>query len=415
MTDPAADYDVIVIGAGAAGLAAGRELSRAGVKFRILEARPRIGGRAWTITGKFPGAFPLDLGCGWLHSADINPFSAILGKLGFTIDKTPPAWGRHSLDLGFSNEEQAAFGRAIAGFRTRLAAAAKAPDAPASTMLEPGNRFNALIAAVTTYASGVAPEHLSIHDTANYADTGLNWRVVEGYGAGIAALGRDLPITLACPVTAIDHSGTHLRLATPQGAITAVKAIVTLPTDLLAAETLAFNPPLPEKCAAAAALPLGLADKVVLALDRQMNLPKDGHLFGRIDHTDTASYHLRPFGRNLIEAYFGGELAADLEAEGPEAFYAFAEDEIADLLGTSIRLRLKRVSETSWGRDPFARGAYSYARPGHAGAREILAAPVEDRIFFAGEACSKNDFSTAHGAYLTGVAAAHAALAVAAR
>ncbi len=407
-TSVLADYDVVVIGAGAAGLAAGRQLAQAGVKFRILEARSRIGGRAFTSASEFP----LDLGCGWLHSADANPFTAILSGLGFTIDKTPPAWGRHSLDLGFSAEEQLAFDRAMTTFWRDLAKAARdAPDQPAAGLLAPGGPFNALIAAVMSYASGTEPDRLSIHDTGNYADTGLNWRVVEGYGAGIAAFGHDLPVTLSCPVTRLDHSGRHLRLMTPQGVITAERAIITLPTNLLAQEALAFDPPLPEKCAAAAVLPLGIADKLVLALDRPLNLPKDGHLFGRIDRTDTASYHLRPFGRGIIEAYFGGHLAADLEIEGAKAFYAFAEDELADLLGTSIRARLRPVAETAWGQDPFARGAYSYALPGHAEARGKLAAPVEDRIFFAGEACSKQAFSTAHGAYLTGMAAAEAIIA----
>jgi monoamine oxidase len=401
------DYDVIIIGAGAAGLAAGQHLAAAGVAFRILEARPRIGGRALTTAGEFP----LDLGCGWLHSADINPFTALLAGLGFTIDKTPPAWGRHSLDLGFSAEEQIAFQRAITSFYERVQSAAQErPDGPAASLLEPDNRFNALIEAVATYASGAEPTKLSIQDLANYCDSGLNWRVVEGYGAGIAAFGGDLPVTLSCPVTRLDHSGQYLRLETSQGVITAGKVIITLPTNLLAEDALSFDPPLPDKIAAAAALPLGHADKAVLGLDRPLNLPKDGHLFGRIDRSDTASYHLRPFGRNLVEAYFGGQLAIDLELEGAEAFYAFAEDELVDLLGSSFRQRLRRVSETAWGQDPFARGAYSYALPGHAEARERLAAPVDERIFFAGEACSKEHYSTAHGAYLTGIAAAQAVM-----
>lgn len=399
---------MVVIGAGTAGLAAGRQLAHAGVKFRILEARARIGGRAHTIHHEYP----LDLGCGWLHSADVNPLTAILSELGFTLDKTPPAWGRHSLDLGFNAAEQAAFGRAIASFQERVKSeATRKPDAPASEFLEPGSRFNPLIGAIMTYISGAEPDKVSAHDFAAYADTEINWRVVEGYGAGIARVGAELPVTLACPVSKLDHGALMLRLTTPQGVITADAVIVTLPTNVLAAEALSFDPPLPDKVSAAAALPLGLADKVVLALDRPLNLPKDGHLFGRVDRTDTASYHLRPFGRNMIEAYFGGQLAADLEAEGPDAFYAFAEDELADLLGSAFRLRLRRLSETAWGRDPFARGSYSYAIPGHAAARKTLAAPVEDRIFFAGEACSPNYFSTAHGAYLTGLAAADAAIA----
>jgi monoamine oxidase len=403
-----ADYEVIVIGAGAAGLAAGRELARAGIKFRILEARDRIGGRAHTIQREHP----LDLGCGWLHSADVNPFTTILSNIGFTIDKTPPAWGRHSLDLGFNTAEQAAFGRAIGAYQERLHKQAPGrPDAPASDFLEPDCRFNPLISAIYTYISGAEPEKISAHDLVNYEDTEINWRVVEGYGAGIARFGADLPVTLACPVGKLDHAGKMLRLTTPQGAVTADRVIITLPTNLLAQEALVFDPPLPDKVAAAAALPLGFADKVVLALDRPLSLPKDGHVFGRVDRTDTASYHLSPFGRNVIEAYFGGQLAADLEAEGPNAFYAFAEDEIGDLLGSAFRLRLRRLSETGWGRDPFSRGAYSYAVPGHADARRALAAPVDGRIFFAGEACSLHSFSTAHGAYMTGVAAVDAIVA----
>jgi monoamine oxidase len=403
-----ADYDVVVIGAGAAGLAAGRQLARSGLRFRILEARDRIGGRAHTVQREHP----LDLGCGWLHSADVNPFTTILSGLGFTIDKTPPAWGRHSLDLGFNTAEQAAFGRAIAAYQERLHKLALAqPDTPASDFLEAGCRFNPLIGAIYTYISGAEPDKISAHDLVNYDDSEINWRVVEGYGAGIARFGADLPVTLACPVNTLDHADRILRLRTPQGVVTADNVIVTLPTNLIAREALAFDPPLPDKVAAAAALPLGFADKVVLALDRPLSLPKDGHVFGRVDRTDTASYHLSPFGRNLIEAYFGGQLAADLEADGPNAFYAFAEDEIGDLLGSAFRLRLRRLSETAWGRDPFSRGAYSYAVPGHGAARRALAAPVDGRIFFAGEACSPNYFSTAHGAYLTGVAAADAIVA----
>ena len=407
VSSASADYDIIIVGAGAAGIGAGRRLATSDLKFRILEARARIGGRAWTVKREYP----LDLGCGWLHSADVNPLTSLLKDIGFTIDRTPPTWGRHSLDLGFSKKEQAQFHKAMDRFDERIdAEALKGPDKPAAAFLEPGNRFNPLIAAVTTYISGVEPDRVSSHDTARYADTEVDWRVVEGYGAGIAALAKELPITLSCRVRRLDHSGSILRFETDEGVITARKAIITLPTNLLASEMLTFTPSLPEKTEAAAVLPLGLADKVVLGLDRPLNLPKDGHLFGRTDRTDTASYNLRPFGRNLIEAYFGGQLAADLENEGPNAFFAFAEDELTDLLGSSFRARLHRISETSWGKDPFACGSYSCALPGHAEARRVLAEPVDNRLFFAGEACSIDSFSTAHGAYLTGLAAADAAL-----
>jgi monoamine oxidase len=104
--------------------------------------------------------------------------------------------------------------------------------------------------------------------------------------------------------------------------------------------------------------------------------------------------------------------AHELEAAGPGAFFDFAVAELVELFGSGIRARLRPLIETGWGRDPFALGSYSYAFPGHADARAALAAPVDGRVFFAGEACSPHDFTTAHGAYLTGIEAADEAIAL---
>ena len=105
------------------------------------------------------------------------------------------------------------------------------------------------------------------------------------------------------------------------------------------------------------------------------------------------------------------DLAAGLEREGFAAMATFAIDELAALRGNDIREQLTPLAASSWRADPFARGSYSYAKPGHADDRAVLAEPVDDRLFFAGEACSKHDFSTAHGALHTGVAAAKAVIA----
>ena len=123
------------------------------------------------------------------------------------------------------------------------------------------------------------------------------------------------------------------------------------------------------------------------------------------------SISFRPFGRPLIEAYFGGALAAALEAEGEAAFFDFAVGELTGLFGADFSRRVAPVGLHCWGVDPLARGSYSYALPGKADCRSALAAPVDERVFFAGEACSSTDYSTAHGAYLTGVAAADQAIA----
>ena len=265
---------------------------------------------------------------------------------------------------------------------------------------------------VGTYISGAEFNDISAHDFANYADNGVNWRVVEGYGATIAAAGDDLPVALDCPVRRIDHSGQRLKVETAKGVITADQAIVTLPSAVLAENERLFTPLLPEKTQAARGLPLGLADKLFLSLDRAEEFDPDIRLFGANDRVATAAYHLRPFGRPQIEVYFGGRLAADLESRGERAFFDFAVSELVSLLGSAFARRVKPIHMHRWGADPFARGSYSYALPGMADCRAALAAPVDGRLFFAGEACSRGDFSTAHGGWITGVSAAEQVIAV---
>jgi monoamine oxidase len=158
-------------------------------------------------------------------------------------------------------------------------------------------------------------------------------------------------------------------------------------------------------------LPLGLADKVFLHLDGAEAFEPDTYVRGDPTRVETGSYNFRPLGRPLIEAYLGGRNAKALEAQGPGASAAFAIEELAALLGSDIRARLRPVAATAWGADPWALGSYSYALPGFACARAAYAAPVQDRIFFAGEAASIHAFSTAHGAFQTGKAAAAQCLA----
>lgn len=245
-----------------------------------------------------------------------------------------------------------------------------------------------------------------------YEETEFNWRVTRGLGALIAAYGAPCPAALGAVVRLIDHSGPRLRIETSRGTLTAEKAIVTVPTDLLAAEAIRFSPALPDKHAAAAGLPLGLADKVLLAVtDRLEDLPVEGHLYGALDSAAVGSFHLRPLGLPCISGFFGGSHARRLAGAGAGALEAQAIDEIASLLGADWRRRLKPLKASRWSHDPFARGSYSHALPGHAGDRAILAAPVNDRLFFAGEATSPNFFSTAHGARDSGERAAREALA----
>jgi monoamine oxidase len=405
MSSLPSSVDIAIIGAGAAGLGAAHALKGCGLSFIVLEARDRVGGRGHTVMASPEVTF--DVGCGWLHSADQNSFVKIANELNFELNKDLPPWRERAHGKAFPQEQRADFIHALDSFFDRVEEAAKSGrDAAAGTCLEPGNRWNPMIDAISTYINGVELDRVSILDFDAYEDTNLNWRIRRGYGALMAAYGATLPLAFNCKVMLIDHSARRLRIETSLGTLAADKAIITVPTSLIADETIRFHPALSDKVDAAANLPLGLADKVMLALADAEALPREGNLRGATMRTEMGTYHLRPFGQPCIEGFFGGRYARQLEDAGDGAIAAASIDEIAGFLGNDIRRKLKPLTESRWAHDPFARGSYSHALPGHSGKRAVLAAPVDGRLFFAGEATSPHFFSTAHGARDSGERAA---------
>ncbi|MCC6914667.1 MAG: FAD-dependent oxidoreductase [Rhodospirillaceae bacterium] len=399
---------VAIVGAGAAGLAAAHVLARANIPYLLIDGRARLGGRAFT---EIVNKLPLDLGCGWLHSANKNPWAAIAYKLSFHIDKTKPPWEEQSCDQGMSPAEQEEFQQAFADFETRVDKADLREDRAAAALLDPASRWNPLIDAICTYLNGAGLKEVSAADYRNYQDTDINWRIKEGYGALIGAYGASLPVALRTRVLCINHDGRTLKLVTDRGDIHAQQVIVTVPATALAGEMLRFAPELPDKIEAAHRLPLGLVNKLFLSCDRPAMFPSDGHFFGDWHTAATGSYHLKPFGHPVIEVFVAGALARDLAADGAKAHGAFAAGELVKLLGSDVRKHLRPLTQSAWHDDPFVRGSYSHAEVGCAGARETLAHAVDDRLFFAGEACSVRAFATAHGAFQTGVEAARALIA----
>lgn len=400
------EVDVAVVGAGSAGIAAARRLLEAGcVSMIVMEARERPGGRAWTV--ELDG-FPMDLGCEWLHSADRNMLTAIAERLGFSISRDRPEWTTRLRNSGETPEAEQDWLAEREAFYWAVHRAAQEPhDRPAASVLPPGGRWNALLDATSTWANAVELEQVSVKDNDRYEDSGLNWRLREGYGALFARLAAELPIAYGTAVSCIRHHVRRIEIETNRGTVSAARIIITVPTDIIAGEHLRFDPPLPEKTAAAAGLPLGVADKLCLAYDGDI---PDRFVVGSTRRRETMNYQVRPLGRPRIHCFFGGRFAAGLESDGIAAMTAFAADELAGLFGSDIRRQIRPLRASFWRADPFSRGSYSCALPGHADNRARLAAPVDGRLFFAGEACSPNFFSTAHGAFETGIAAADAAL-----
>ena len=400
----------LVIGAGAAGIAAARRLHDAGRPVLLVEASDRLGGRARSV--RLPTGHTVDHGCGWLHSARRNPWTGIAEREGYTVDRSSPGWDAQWRDLGFPPAEQRASGEAWARWEAAARGALDGPDRPLSDFIAADDPWRPMIDAISGYANGANLRDVSLHDWAAYEDasTDDNWALPAGYGTLVAGHAAGVPVRLGTPVTRIDHRGRVIRADTPAGTIEARHVIVAVPTPsltgVLASGALAFDPALPAKQAAADALPLGLADKVFLRVD-DPPWPANAHLLGNPHSANTASYRLSPFGWPVIEVFFGGDCADALE--GGDAA-AFACHELVALLGSDWRDRLTPLGTTRWRREPWIGGSYSHARVGHAGERRVLAEPVDGRLFFAGEACHASDFSTAHGAYETGIEAAEAVL-----
>jgi monoamine oxidase len=391
--------DLAIVGAGAAGIAAAREARKRGIEALVLEASNRIGGRTCTVRSD---ELALDLGATWLHSADRNPLVTLAEQLGITIDRAPTPWRNQFENLGYSREEQAESWAAMEAFAERLRA--RPSGDVAGNALEPSNEWNGFLEAMNGYLNGTSLENTSAEDFIAYWDgsDSINWRLPGGYGALLAHLADGLNIRTGCAVRQIDWSAGSVRLTLADGAVEACRAIIAVPTNILASGDIRFSPALDDRLHAAAQLPLGRVEKLFLTSSEPESLPANAHLVGKPRSAETGSYMLRPLGRPVIEGFFGGDW---LNGVGGDDLAAKAREELGALLGSDFARQLSPVAYSDWKNHAFIRGSYSYARPREHRARAALCAPVDGPIAFGGEACSDVDYATVHGAWHSGEAA----------
>ena len=401
-------HSIIIIGAGAAGIAAGRWLQAQGHRPLILEARNRVGGRAWTDSAAL--GFPVDMGCAWLHSADRNPWMLYARDHGFDVIERPPMWQRRIGRDEASPEYIAAWHGAFERNERLIAAAVRGgKDVPVSELV-PDDRFRPAFDAVMTWLMGVESDHVSSLDYDRYKDSEVNWAVGHGLGSVIAHAAQPLDVRLNTAVRTIDSRGPSVLLGTDAGDLNAAAVIVTVPTAVIAAESIRFLPALPVQFAEAfAGIPLGTVNKVFFEMPSAA-LPFDGtvHFLGTDRSSRTGSYATRPAGQNALLAFYGGDLSAELERRGE--LEIFARDELSGIFGSDFLQDMGRTVSSSWSLDPWSLGSYSAALPGKAQVREQLSQPLNGRIYFAGEACSTEYFGTIHGAWCSALAAAEQAL-----
>ncbi|HEV7606772.1 MAG TPA: NAD(P)/FAD-dependent oxidoreductase [Steroidobacteraceae bacterium] len=403
------DFDVVIVGGGAAGIGAARRLAQSSLSTLLLEAGSRLGGRACTHD---VGGHHLDLGCGWFHSADRNAWVSIAEAAGISIDRTPAQWGVQYRDLGFPKAAQASARQAFATWMQRLEQSPPPSDCAADA-LDPGSEWNNYIRTIVGFISGGSLEQLSIADYRAYdeASSDCNWRAPSGYGSLVAgSFPAQVALRLSTPVDSVALGAQGVAIRTPAGVIRAKAAILTVSTAVLAADTLKLPAELEPWREAANRLPLGRNEKLYLEIVGDAPFETESQLLGNPRDVRTASYYMRPLGTPVIECFFGGEGARLVEAGGAAAGFDFAIGQLCALFGSEVRDALHPLVASNWSHMKYIGGAYSYALPGHASARKMLALSFDDRLFFGGEATSSGDFSTAHGAHDSGVRAAAAAI-----
>ena len=407
-------YDVAVIGAGAAGLAAGLRLQGSGRGFIVLEARSRIGGRAFTDTETL--GLPFDCGAHWLHAAAQNPFTKIADRLGMRYNSRI-SWAdimRFGGGGTLPDDVQEEAADYILRVLDALPSVGEAGlDVPFSDYLEPGNRWNPLMRHIIGQITSHDPEDCSTLDYARYVHAGGDFPVEDGYGTLVARNAAGLDVTLSTPVTRIDWSGPEVRLETPRGTVTARAIILAVPVNVLLAGAIRFAPALPSQLMDALHdCPMGVSEKLAIRLDRPIE--GLGHVYGDVIDLSGArapfNLHVNPFGRPLLVSHFAGSPGRELERLSDEGMMALAMEAVVDAFGSGIRKRVTGTLRTHWASDPFTLGGYSHAKPGRADSRRVFSESVGDRIVLAGEHCSIPFFSTVHGAHLSGIAAAEKVL-----
>ena len=395
------DTDVIIIGAGFAGISAARHLKTSGVRAIILEARDRIGGRAFTDTQTLGRKF--DQGPYWLHNKATNPLVPLARQLGTNLLDSSASNGQ-VFDQGtvFPYLSWDTVSGALEAWSMRQAVTSSIlKDSSLGATLPNPTLAQRFVKNIFAVEMGDDPDLIS-RKGYNVLEAGEDLIPETGMGPLAQGLASGLDIRLNCPVSTVVWDGAHgVTVKGSFGQLTARKIIITAPTGVLVTGAIRFDPALPQATQAAISnLPMGAFEKHAMVLSQAMpDLPE--YAISK-SHVEQGLYHalLVSPDKKMVTALIPGPVSRRLFAEGLPAIEAFAEDLVKNVIGS--RARVEARATTHWQSDPFARGSYAYSRVGHSNAREIYAQPVDDRLFFTGDGADDPLAVTVGGAWRNG-------------
>ncbi|MEM6374899.1 MAG: NAD(P)/FAD-dependent oxidoreductase [Pseudomonadota bacterium] len=399
--------DVVIVGAGSAGLSAGRVLRDAGISFVIVEAADRVGGRAYTESTSF--GVPVDHGCSWIQGAPNNPYAQI-GKIKkYTlVDHSNPGFHLYNLDgkpAGGTDWEE--FGKAWSTATEAISKAGRANKDVSIASVIPDMPYAAMVKSDLALSYGMDTENISTKEWWSGAEADPQYIVKEGLGSIVALLAEGLPISLNTAVNHIDTSGAGVSVETINGTIRAKACLLTVSTGVLNAGKIKFTPELPVwKQEAIANIPMGLLLKIPMMFDGaklglndnhwvQYRMPED-------QPGEAVSFLAWPCGLDYLMGFAGGDFAWSLYGQGQRAVVDFALEELVRLVGSDARNHFKGGFASDWADNPHVLGAYGTVKPGAFQARREIGKPVDDKLFFGGEACAGALVQLVNGAYESG-------------
>ncbi len=406
------EADIVVIGAGAAGIAAARRVVAANRKVIVLEASPQIGGRCSTDLTTFGG--PFDRGARWLLNADNNPMSKFARGVGLDLVAAPVG---QKIRVGRRNARPGETEQFLAG----LVRANRAIDDASRSKLDTscaaalpkdlGDWASTTAFVLGAGATGKDLADLSAMDKARAQDRSAALACRQGLGTLVTKLGEPLPIALSTPASRIVWSNRDVAVETPSGRIATRAVIVTVSTNVLTSGAIKFTPELPKRqLDAATKLSLGSYDHVALLLaGNPLGLSRDEVIIEQSNSNRTALLFANIGGSSLCTVDVAGAFGRELSGQGEAAMVAFAKEWLVKLFGSEAAAAVKASAATRWNQVPGVLGAMSAASPGGQGARKILAEPLGP-LFLAGEATHETLWGSVDGAWDSGERAAEAAL-----
>jgi monoamine oxidase len=405
------EADIVVIGAGAAGIAAARRIQAANRKVIVVEAAGQIGGRCLTDTTTFD--VPFDRGARWLHNPDSNPMIRLARGAGLEVSAGSFGQkirvGRRNARAGETEEFLAALVRA----NRAIDEASRRADVSCASALprDLGDWAGTTEFVLGANATGKDLKDVSAIDRARGGDRNAVAVCRQGLGALIVKLGEQVPLALSTPASRIAWSNRDVTVETPAGRIAARAAVITVSSDVLTAGSIKFSPDLPKRqLDAASKLGLGSYDRIALALPgNPLGLERNDVLIEQSNSTRTALLLANIGGSSLCAIDVAGSFGRELSAQGEKAMVAFAVEWLTKLFGSDAVSKIKKSSATRWNSSPFILGAMSVAAPGGQPSRKILTEPV-GALFLAGEATHETLWGTVDGAWDSGERAAEAAL-----